>query len=498
MNRTQAQGQTALISAQLKLNDPTLLVDRCLIGGAWMGEPADAVDNPATGEILARVPRMGEAEAVRAVEAAAEAFRPWSRKIAKERSVILRRWFDLMIANKEDLALIMTSEQGKPLAEARGEVDYAASFVEFYAEEAKRVYGETIPSHRADARIIVTRQPIGVVAAITPWNFPAAMITRKVAPALAAGCTAVVKPAPETPLTALALGVLAQRAGLPAGVLNIITGDAPAIGGVLTSHPAVKFVGFTGSTEVGKLLMRQAASTVKKVGLELGGNAPFIVFDDADLDAAVEGAIVSKFRNMGQTCICANRIYAQDGIYDDFVSRLAKKVMDLKVGNGVEVGVIQGPLITAEAVDKVERHIADAVEKGAKVVVGGNRHMLGRTFFEPTVLSGVTTKMIVTHEETFGPLAPVYRFKDEADVIAQANATEYGLSAYFYARDLGRVFHVAEELEYGMVGINTGMISTEIAPFGGVKESGIGREGSRHGMEEFTELKYMLLAGLDA
>jgi len=481
----------------MKLSDPTLLAERCFVGGQWIGEPVEPVDNPATGDVLARVPRFGEAEARQAVEAADEAFRVWSKKTAKERSVVLRRWFDLMIANKEDLALIMTSEQGKPLAEARGEVEYAASFVEFYAEEAKRIYGETIPSHRADARIIVVRQPIGVIAAITPWNFPAAMITRKVAPALAAGCSAVVKPAPETPLTALALAVLAERAGLPPGVLNIITGDAPAIGKVLTEHPAVRFVGFTGSTEVGKLLMRQAASTVKKVGLELGGNAPFIVFDDADIDAAVEGAIVSKFRNMGQTCVCANRIYAQDRIYDEFVSKLAKRVMDLKVGNGVEVGVAQGPLITMDAVEKVERHIADAVEQGAKVVVGGKRHALGGTFFEPTVLANVTTKMLVTREETFGPLAPVYRFTDEADVVAQANATQYGLAAYFYARDLGRVFRVAEALEYGMVGVNTGLLATEVAPFGGVKESGIGREGSRHGIEEFVEIKYMLLAGIE-
>jgi succinate-semialdehyde dehydrogenase/glutarate-semialdehyde dehydrogenase len=481
----------------LKLNDPSLLREACLLGGAWIGEPRDPVDNPATGEIIARVPRFGAEEATRAVEAAEEAFRSWSKRLAKERSQIMRRWFDLMIAHKEDLALLMTSEQGKPLSEARGEVDYAASFIEFYAEEAKRVYGETIPSHRADARIVVLRQPVGVVAAITPWNFPAAMITRKVAPALAAGCSAVIKPAPETPLTALALGVLAERAGLPAGVLNIITGDAPAIGGVLTSHPAVKFVGFTGSTEVGKLLMRQAASTVKKVGLELGGNAPFIVFDDADLDAAAEGAIVSKFRNMGQTCVCANRLYAQAGIYDAFVERLSRKVQELKVGNGIEPGVTQGPLITGEAIDKVERHIADAVQNGARVVVGGRRHSLGRTFFEPTVLADVTTRMMVTREETFGPVAPVYRFADEADVIAQANATEYGLAAYFYARDLGRVWRVAEALEYGMVGVNTGLLATEVAPFGGVKESGIGREGSRHGMDEFTEMKYMLLGGLD-
>jgi succinate-semialdehyde dehydrogenase/glutarate-semialdehyde dehydrogenase len=481
----------------MKLNDPSLLVERCLVGGAWIGEPADAIDNPATGEILARVPRFGADETTQAIEKADEAFKSWSKRTAKERSVIMRRWFDLMIANKEDIALIMTSEQGKPLAEARGEVDYAASFVEFYAEEAKRVYGETIPSHRADARILVIRQPIGVMAAITPWNFPAAMLTRKVAPALAAGCTAVVKPAPETPLTALALGVLAERAGLPAGVLNIITGDAKAIGEVMTSHPAVKFIGFTGSTAVGKLLMRQAASTVKKVGLELGGNAPFIVFDDADVDAAVEGAIVSKFRNMGQTCVCANRIYAQAGIYDEFVMKLADKVTALKVGNGLEAGVQQGPLIKPQAIEKVERHIEDAVGQGARVLTGGKRHALGRTFFEPTVLANVTTQMLITREETFGPVAPVYRFADEADVIAQANATEYGLAAYFYARDLGRVFRVAEALEYGMVGVNTGLIATEVAPFGGVKESGIGREGSRHGMEEFVELKYMLLAGLD-
>jgi succinate-semialdehyde dehydrogenase/glutarate-semialdehyde dehydrogenase len=481
----------------MKLNDPSLLVERCYVGGAWIGEPSVPIDNPATGEVIARVPRLGAAEATDAIEKAEKAFKTWSRKTARERSTVLRRWFDLIIANKDDIALIMTSEQGKPLAEARGEVEYAASFVEFYAEEAKRVYGETIPSHRADARIVVIRQPIGVVAAITPWNFPAAMITRKVAPALAAGCTAVVKPAGETPLTALALAVLAERAGMPPGVLNILTGKSAEIGKVMSEHPTVRLLGFTGSTEIGKLLMRQAASTVKKVALELGGNAPFIVFDDADVDAAVEGAIASKFRNMGQTCVCANRIYAQDGIYDDFVSKLAKKVIDLKVGNGAEVGVNQGPLITMDAVEKVERHIADAVGQGARVVVGGKRHPLGRTFFEPTVLANVTTRMLITREETFGPVAPVYRFKDEQDVIDQANATEYGLAAYFYARDLGRVFRVAEGLEYGMVGVNTGAISTEVAPFGGVKESGIGREGSHHGMEEFVELKYMLLAGLD-
>ncbi|MGO4707156.1 NAD-dependent succinate-semialdehyde dehydrogenase [Microvirga sp. 2MCAF38] len=479
------------------LRDTTLLREACLIDGVWTGQPVDPVENPATGDILARVPRFGAEETTRAIEAAAVAFKLWSKKTAKERSNILRRWFDLIIANKEDIALIMTSEQGKPLAEARGEVDYAASFVEFYAEEAKRIYGETIPSHRADARIIVARQPIGVIAAITPWNFPAAMITRKVSPALAAGCTAVIKPAPETPLTALALAVLAERAGIPAGVLNVITGEAPAIGKVMTEHPSVRFIGFTGSTAVGKMLMQQAASTVKKVGLELGGNAPFIVFDDADLDAAVEGAIVSKFRNMGQTCVCANRLYAQEGIYDAFVAKLAKRVSEMKVGSGVEDGVVQGPLITMKAIDKVEQHIADAVSRGAQVLTGGKRHSLGRSFFEPTVLANVNTSMRITREETFGPVAPVYRFKDEADVVAQANATEFGLAAYFYARDLGRVFRVAEELEYGMVGINTGLIATEVAPFGGVKESGIGREGSRHGVEEFVEMKYMLLAGLD-
>ena len=481
----------------MKLQDQSLLVERCYVGGAWTGEPATPVGNPANGKTIARVPRFGEAEATKAVEAAEQAFPAWAKRTAKERAGILRRWYDLMLENRDDLALIMTSEQGKPLAEARGEIEYAASFVEFYAEEARRIYGETIPSPRTDARILVLRQPVGVVAAITPWNFPAAMITRKVAPAIAVGCTAVIKPAGETPLTALALAVLAERAGMPPGVLNVITGDSRAIGKVLTEHPAVRFVGFTGSTEVGKLLMRQAASTVKKVGLELGGNAPFIVFDDADLDAAVEGAMVSKFRNMGQTCVCANRIYAQEAVYDDFVSKLAKKVTDLKVGNGVEVGVQQGPLITPDAVDKVERHIADAVGQGARVVVGGRRHALGGTFFEPTVLANVTTRMLVTREETFGPVAPVYRFKDEADVIAQANATEYGLAAYFYARDLGRVFRVAEALEYGMVGVNTGAISTAEAPFGGVKESGIGREGSRHGVEEFTELKYVMLAGME-
>jgi succinate-semialdehyde dehydrogenase/glutarate-semialdehyde dehydrogenase len=481
----------------LVLNDPSLLETRCLIDGVFVGEAVDAVENPATGALIARVPRFGAAQATQAVEAAARAFKPWAAKLAKERSIILRRWFDLIIANREDLALILTAEQGKPLAEARGEIDYAASYVEFYAEEAKRINGETIPSHRADARIIVTRQAVGVVAAITPWNFPAGMITRKLAPALAAGCTAVVKPAPETPLSALALAVLAQRAGIPAGVFNVITGDAPAIGGVLTSHPAVRVVGFTGSTEVGKLLMRQSAGTVKKVALELGGNAPFIVFDDADLDAAVEGAMISKFRNMGQTCVCANRMYVQSGVYDAFVARLAEKVAGLVVGDGAQANVTQGPLITAEAVDKVERHLADATAKGARVVVGGKRHALGRTFFEPTVVSGVTRDMAVAREEIFGPVAPVFRFETEAEVIAAANDTEFGLAAYFYSRDVGRIFRVAEGLEYGMVGINSGLLSSELAPFGGIKESGNSREGSHHGIAEFVDIKYLLVGGLD-
>ncbi len=482
----------------LALKDPSLLRTQCHVDGAWIGEGVDVVDNPATGEVLAKVPRFGADETTAAVEAASRAFKPWAKKSAKERSQILRKWFELIMANQEDLAQIMTAEQGKPLAEARGEVAYAASFVEFYAEEAKRIYGKTIPSPFPNSRIIVAKQPVGVCAAITPWNFPAAMITRKCAPGLAAGCTFVVKPAPDTPLTALALVALAEQAGFPKGVINIVTGDAQAIGGVMTSHPAVRFIGFTGSTPVGKLLMQQAASTVKKVGLELGGNAPFIVFDDADLDKAVEGAIIAKFRNMGQTCVCTNRLFVQDGIHDDFVARFAGEVAKMKVGNGVEVGVVQGPLINQRAVEKVERHVADAVANGAKVMVGGRRHALGRTFYEPTVISGVTTKMLVTTEETFGPIAPVYRFKSEDEVVAMANDTPFGLAAYFYTRDLGRAFRVAEELEYGMVGINSAILGTEVAPFGGVKESGLGREGSLHGIEEFVEIKYMLMGGLGA
>src|SRR5271166_6208274 len=482
------------------LRDQDLFRQQAYLGGLWRDADNRAtldVNNPATGEILGSVPLMGRVETQRAIEAAKIAWIEWRRQPAVSRSRILRKWHDLMLDNVEDLGKLMTAEQGKPLEEAKGEVAYAASFIEWFAEEAKRVYGDTIPSPWEDRRLVVIKEPIGVCAAITPWNFPAAMITRKLAPALAVGCAAVAKPAPETPLTALALGELALRAGVPAGVLNLVTGDAPAIGKAMCEHPAVRFVGFTGSTEVGKLLMRQAAGTVKKVGLELGGNAPFIVFDDADVDAAVEGAIVSKFRNMGQTCVCANRIYAQEGIYDAFVAKLTDAVAKLKVGDGTQAGVTQGPLINEEAVVKVEAHVADALKKGAKVTIGGKRHPLGRTFFEPTVLSGLDASMLIAKEETFGPVAPVFRFKDEADAIRLANDTQFGLASYFYARDLGRVWRVAEALEYGMVGINTGAISSELAPFGGVKESGIGREGSRHGAEEFTELKYMLMGGLD-
>ena len=481
----------------MKLKDPSLLREQCFVDGAWIGKPETDVTNPATGEVIARVPYFGVDETRAAIAAAHRALKPWAAMTGKERANILRRWFDLIVANRDDIALIMTSEQGKPLAEAVGEVDYAASFVEFNAEEAKRITGETSQSHRRDARIVTVKQPIGVVGAITPWNFPAAMITRKCAPAIAAGCTVVCKPAGETPLTALAIAVLAERAGLPKGVFNLITGKASAIGGELTSSPLVNCIAFTGSTEIGKLLMRQAASTVKKVALELGGNAPFIVFDDADLDSAVEGAVFSKFRNMGQTCICANRILVQDKVYDAFAEKFAAKVAALKVGNGVEPGVIQGPLINDAAIAKVEQHIADAVGKGAEVATGGHRHKLGGTFFEPTVLKEVTADMLITREETFGPVAPLYRFHTEQEAIDMANATEFGLAAYFYARDIGRVWRVGEGLEYGMIGINSGAISTELAPFGGMKESGLGREGSHYGVEEFVEVKYMLMGGLD-
>ncbi|MCZ8181374.1 MAG: NAD-dependent succinate-semialdehyde dehydrogenase [Beijerinckiaceae bacterium] len=478
------------------LTRPELLRTQALIGGEWVGEGSFPVTNPATGGEIARVPHLGAAEAELAVLAAERAFKPWAKLQARERSAILRRWFTLIMANQEDLARLMTAEQGKPLVESRGEVAYAASFVEFNAEEAKRVYGETMPSPFPNTRIIVQKQPIGVAAAITPWNFPAAMITRKCAPGLAAGCTFVVKPAPDTPLTALALGQLALEAGMPPGVLNIVTGDAVAIGEVFTTHPAVRFIGFTGSTPVGKLLMRQAASTVKKVALELGGNAPFIVFDDADLGKAVEGAIAAKFRNMGQTCVCTNRLFVQAGIHDRFVEAFARAVAALKVGPGDAEGVVQGPLINARAVEKVERHVADALARGARVATGGTVHPLGGTFFTPTVLAGATPGMMLAQEETFGPVAAVFRFETEEEVVRLANATPYGLAAYFYTKDLGRAFRVAEELEAGMIGINAAMLGNEIAPFGGVKESGLGREGGRHGIEEYLEMKYMLVGGL--
>lgn len=482
----------------MELGDPSLLKKQCLIDGAWVGTAELAIKDPATGDLLAHVPNLGQVETRHAIDAAANAFPAWSAKTAKERATILRRWYDLQIAHKEDLALLMTSEQGKPLTEARAEVDYAASFTEFFAEEAKRVYGEIIPSHRKSGRILVMKQPIGVVGAITPWNFPLAMVTRKISPALAAGCTVVVKPAPETPLSALALAELAVRAGVPPGVLNVVTGDAKAIGGELTSNPLVRMITFTGSTEVGKLLMTQAAATVKKLSLELGGNAPFIVFNDADLDAAVSGTLASKYRNSGQTCVCANRILVQDGIYDRFADRLAREVTKLKVGKGTEPGVAQGPLINEAAIAKVEDHVKDAVAHGARVVTGGKRHALGGTFYEPTVLVEVTPKMRLAQEETFGPVAPLFRFHDDAEAVRLANDTPFGLASYFYTRDHARAWRVAEALDYGIVGVNEGIISSELAPFGGVKESGLGREGSHHGIEEFIELKYVFMGGLDA
>ncbi len=478
----------------MKLEDSNLLRQQCYLNGQWVGGESDfPVRNPASGAELARVPRFGAAETRAAIAAADAAWPAWRSRTAKERTGVLRRWFELMNQHADDLALLMTSEQGKPLAEARGEVAYAASFVEWFAEEAKRAYGETIPAVAADKRMLVIKQPIGVCAAITPWNFPAAMITRKVAPALAAGCTVVVKPAEQTPLTALALAELAHRAGFPAGVFNVITGDPVAIGGELTSNPTVRKLSFTGSTEVGRLLMGQCAPSIKKLSLELGGNAPFIVFDDADLDAAVEGAMITKYRNTGQTCVCANRLLVQDGIYEAFAARLAAKVATLKVGEGTEAGVTQGPLIDADALAKVEAHIADAVAHGARVLAGGRRHKKGGTFFQPTVLADVTPAMRVAREETFGPVAPLFRFQTEEEAIALANATEFGLASYFYSRDIGRIFRVGEALEYGMVGVNTGLISNEVAPFGGIKQSGLGREGSKYGLEEYLEVKYLCL-----
>ena len=481
----------------MQLNDPSIARDQCLIGGKWTGMRTLDVTNPATGAEIGCVPDFGQKETRAAIEAANAAFSEWSGKLAKERAVILRRWYELQRDHKEDLALIVTSEQGKPLAEARAEVDYAASFTEFYAEEAKRIYGEIIPTSKKSGRMLVLKQPVGVVGAITPWNFPLAMITRKISPALAAGCTVVVKPAPETPLCALALAELAVRAGVPPGVLNVVTGDPEAIGGELTSNPLVRMITFTGSTEVGKLLMRQSAATVKKLSLELGGTAPFIVFDDADVDAAVEGALASKYRNSGQTCVSADRILVQDGIYDSFAGKLAAEVAKLKVGAGTEEGVVQGPLIHEAAIAKVAAHVEDAVTRGAQVLTGGNRHALGGTFFEPTVLTEVTSDMTIAQEETFGPVAPLFRFRDEDEAVALANGTPYGLAAFFYTRDLSRSWRVAEALEYGMIGLNEGIISSELAPFGGVKESGQGREGSHHGIDEFVELKYVMMGGLE-
>jgi succinate-semialdehyde dehydrogenase/glutarate-semialdehyde dehydrogenase len=481
----------------MQLKAPGIVKDQCLIGGKWIGRPALDVINPASGEVVGRVPNLGQAETRAAIEAAYAAFPPWSGMLAKERGAILRRWYELQREHKEDLAQLMTAEQGKPLAEARAEVDYASSFTEFYAEEAKRILGEIIPTPKKSGRMLVLKQPVGVVGAITPWNFPLAMVTRKISPALAAGCTVVVKPAPETPLSALALAALAERAGVPAGVLNMVTGDAVAIGGELTSNPLVRMITFTGSTEVGKLLMRQSADTVKKLSLELGGNAPFIVFDDADLDAAVEGALASKYRNSGQTCVCANRLLVQDGIYDRFAEKLAEAVAKLKVGAGQEEGVVQGPLINDAALAKVEAHVKDAAAKGAKILTGGKRHALGRTFYEPTVLVEVTPQMQIAQEETFGPVAPLFRFHDEKEAIALANGTPFGLAAYFYTSNLSRAWRVAEALEYGMIGVNEGIISSELAPFGGVKESGLGREGSHHGIDEFVELKYVMMGGLE-
>ena len=484
----------------LDLKDPTLLRHHAYVHGQWIHADSGesfAVANPADGGVIARVASVGAAETRRAIKAAARALPAWRAKTAKERGALLKRWYDLILAASDDLAVLMTAEQGKPLAEARGEVTYGAAFIEWYAEEAKRVYGDIIPENAPGRRILATKEPIGVVAAITPWNFPNAMITRKCAPALAAGCTVVVKPGEDTPLSALALAELASRAGIPAGVFNILpTADYVAVGGELTANPIVRKLSFTGSTEVGKLLMKQCADTMKKVSFELGGNAPFIVFDDADLDAAVAGAMASKYRNTGQTCVCANRILVQDGVYDAFAAKLAEAVKKLVVGPGLKGETQQGPLINAQAVEKVERHVADALSKGAKVLLGGKRHALGGTFFEPTILTGVTADMLCAREETFGPVAPLFRFRTEDEAVHMANDTEFGLAAYFYSRDVGRCFRVSAALEYGIVGVNEGIISTEVAPFGGMKESGIGREGARHGIEEYLEVKYVCMGGL--
>ena len=483
----------------LQLKDPTLLRHQAYVNGAWMdadGGQTINVSNPATGEHIGTVPLMGAAETRRAIEAANAAWPAWLKKTAKDRAAVLRRWNDLILENADDLALIMTAEQGKPLLEAKGEVQYAASFIEWFAEEGKRVAGDTLQSPWPDRRIVVTKEPIGVCAAITPWNFPAAMITRKAGPTLAAGCPMLVKPAGMTPFSALALAVLAERAGVPAGVFNVITGSSQEIGDEMTSNPLVRKLSFTGSTEVGRMLMRQCAPTIKKLSLELGGNAPFIVFDDADLDAAVEGAIASKYRNAGQTCVCANRLYVQDGVYEAFAQKLVTAVQKLKVGNGADEGVTQGPLIEEKAVKKVEQHVADALAKGGRLLLGGKRHALGHNFFQPTVIADVTSDMLVASEETFGPLAPLFRFKTDEEVIALANNTEFGLASYFYSRDIGRIWKVAEGLESGMVGVNTGLISTEVAPFGGVKQSGLGREGSSYGIDDYLVIKYICMGGI--
>ena len=482
------------------LKDQSLLRQQCYVNGQWVSADSGAtmpVDNPATGRVIGTAPMMGAAETRRAIEAANAASPAWRAKTAKERSAILRKWYELQLANQDDLALILTTEQGKPLAEAKGEIGSGAAYTEWFAEEARRVYGDVIPTIGNDRRIVVIKEPVGVCAAITPWNFPSSMITRKVSPALAAGCTVVIKPAEATPFCAFALAELAHRAGFPPGVLNVITGDAPAIGGEMCANPTVRKLSFTGSTEVGRLLMKQVAPTIKKLSLELGGNAPFIVFDDADLDAAVDGAMLSKYRNAGQTCICANRLFVHDKIYDAFAAKLAAKVSALNVGPGTQAGVTQGPLIDAAALAKVEEHVADATARGAKVATGGKRHALGGTFYEPTVLTGVNAEMQIFREETFGPIAPLFRFSSDAEVIELANRTEFGLASYFYSRDIGRIWRVAEALEYGMVGVNTSMITTEVAPFGGMKQSGLGREGSKYGIDEFVEVKYICMGGID-
>ena len=486
--------------ANLALKDPSLLRQQCYVDGQWIdaddGGSMPVID-PATGIPIGTAPVMRAAETKRAIDAANRAWPTWRSKTAKERSMILRKWNDLMLANVDDLALILTSEQGKPLAEAKGEVTIGAAYVEWFAEEARRIYGDVIPTIANDRRLVVVKEPVGVCAAITPWNFPCSMITRKVSPALAAGCTVVIKPAEATPYSAFALAELAHRAGFPPGVLNVITGDAPSIGGEMCANSIVRKVSFTGSTEVGRLLMRQVAPTIKKISLELGGNAPFIVFDDADLDAAAEGAMISKYRNAGQTCVCANRFFVHAAVYDAFAAKLVKRVEALKVGPGTRSGVTQGPLINAEAVDKVDAHLRDAKANGANVATGGKRHALGGTFYEPTVLTGVTPSMQIFREETFGPVAPLIRFNDDAEVVELANRTEFGLAAYFYSRDIGRIWRVAEALEYGMVGVNTGLITTEVAPFGGMKQSGLGREGAKYGIDEFVEVKYVCFGGVD-